>query len=111
MPMDESFFGRYDDKDKGKPTAVRVIIEGRVQKVGLRHWIKRKATQFKISGWVRNRMNSSIEAMFYGNEESVSEMVKLCHQGPSFAHVKRVKEFPQTDVGNPPTEFTILPTI
>ncbi len=111
MPMDESFFGRYDDQEDGKKTAIRIIIEGRVQKVGLRHWIKRKATQLKISGWVRNRMNSSVEAMFYGSEDAVNEIIKICHQGPSFANVKRVKEFPQSQSNNPPSDFIILPTI
>jgi len=51
MPNDESFFNESDAKGGGKIVAIRIIIEGRVQKVGLRHWIKQQAVRFKIYGW------------------------------------------------------------
>lgn len=60
---------------------------------------------------VRNRMNATVEAFLYGPEEDVNEIITLCHQGPSFALVKRIKEFPQTEMENAPKEFIILPTI
>jgi acylphosphatase len=110
MPNDE-IFSTTSKGGSGEIISVRIIIEGKVQKVGLRNWIKNKAVKFKVYGWVRNRMNDTVEALFYGPEESVNEMIKLCHQGPSFAHIKRVKEFPQSDTGNAPIEFIILPTI
>lgn len=110
MPTDEIFTSRPEN-DKGPMVSIRVILEGKVQNVGMREWIKTKAIRLKICGWVRNRMNETVEALFYGHEGDVIEMVKLCHQGPSFAHVKRVKEFPQSDGENHPIEFIILPSI
>lgn len=110
MPSDEIF---HDGKKtvKGNKLAVRVVLEGKVQKVGLRHWIKQKAVSFELFGWVRNKTSGSVEALFYGMEEDVAEMVKLCYQGPSFAYIKKVKEFPQVEVSNMPNEFMILPTV
>lgn len=111
MPSDESFFKRVSKEGDGEKIAVRIIIEGRVQKVGLRHWIKQTSVRMGVNGWVRNRVNMTVEAFLVGNKESVTEVIKLCYQGPSFAHVKRIKEFPQTNVENVPNEFIILPTV
>ena len=110
MPLDEIFHDKLKSI-KGDKVAIRVILEGKVQKVGLRHWIKQKAINFEIYGWVRNRTSGSVEAFFYGAEEDVMEIIKLCYQGPSFAFIKRVKEFPQVEISNLPQEFTILPTV
>jgi acylphosphatase len=109
--MEESFYKKTGGDGGGETIAVRIIIEGRVQKVGLRHWIKQKAVSLRVYGWVRNRVNLTVEAFFVGNEEDVNEIIKLCYQGPSFAHVKRIREFPQTNIENVPNEFVILPTI
>ncbi len=110
MPTDEIFHDKLKAV-KGDKVAVRVTMEGKVQKVGLRHWIKQKAVHNEVFGWVRNRSNGCVEAFFYGYEENVTEMLKLCYQGPSFAFIKKVKEFPQTEVANIPLEFMILPTV
>lgn len=110
MPIDEIFHEKLKH-DKGSKVATRVVLEGKVQKVGLRHWIKQKALNFDIYGWVRNRTSGTVEAFFYGTEEDVAEMLKLCYQGPSFAYIRKVKEFPQTDIPNLPQEFMILPTV
>ena len=110
MPNQEIFF--HDDNSDGEELYhVRIIIEGRVQQVGLRHWIRRKAISLGINGWVRNRVNGTVEAMFGGKKQSVNEILKLCHHGPSFAHIKRIKEFPQTHQEKMPDDFSILPSI
>lgn len=112
MPSDEGeMFLNSTKKSKGKKVTIRVVIEGKVQKVGLRNWIKQKAVSLGICGWVRNKSSGSVEAFFYGAEEDVGEIIKLCYQGSSFAHVKRIKEFPQMEISNLPLEFIILPTI
>jgi len=111
MPIDEIFSTEGVREGSGEIVTIRIIIEGRVQKVGLRNWIKNKAIKLKINGWVRNRMNLTVEALLHGPEDTVNDFIAMCHQGPSFAHIKRIKEFPQADTENPPHEFSILPTI
>lgn len=110
MPIDEIFHDKSKN-GKGEKTSIRLVLEGKVQKVGLRHWIKQKAVTFEVHGWVRNRTNGSVEVLFFGPEEDVNEMVKLCYKGPSFAHIRKVKEFPQAETSNLPPEFMILPTV
>jgi acylphosphatase len=110
MPIDEIFHDKLK-AIKGDKVAIRIVLEGKVQKVGLRHWIKQKAVTFDLFGWVRNRTNGSVEALFWGVEEDVGEMIKLCYQGPSFAFIRKVKEFPQVEISNLPQEFMILPTV
>jgi acylphosphatase len=111
MPMEESFFKKTGKEGGGEKIAIRIVIEGRVQKVGLRSWIKQTCVRLGVNGWVRNKGNGTVEAFLCGDKEIVTEVIKLCYQGPSFAHVKRIKEFPQTNIDNVPNEFVILPTI
>ncbi|MDB2414944.1 acylphosphatase [Rickettsiales bacterium] len=107
MPIDETF---YEDnrKDKSKIVAVRVILEGRVQKVGLRNWIKQRAARLNIDGWARNKGSDAVEAMFFGSENDVNEMIKLCYQGTSFAYIRKIREFPQADLEGIPRGFSLL---
>lgn len=112
MPSDEDeIFHDKSKGGKGTKVAVRIVIEGRVQKVGLRRWIKQKAVSLDLCGWVRNKSNGSVEALFYGVEDNVGEIIKLCYQGPTFAHIKRIKEFPQVETSGLPLEFAMLPTV
>ena len=70
---------------------VHVIIYGRVQGVWFRAHTKEIADKLGIKGWVRNLPDGSVEAVFEGNEESIEEMIKWCHQGPPLARVDRVE--------------------
>src|SRR5438270_1523329 len=73
--------------------AVRqVIIRGRVQGVGFRYWTRRTATARGLQGWVRNRRDGSVEALFAGPEQAVAEMIALCRRGPDPARVDSVDE-------------------
>lgn len=111
MPMDEVFFNKRPEKDSsGEDVAIRIVIEGRVQKVGFRQWMKQAAVKHGVCGWVRNKADMTVEALLYGPKGQVSDVITQCYQGPPFAHVKRVKEYPQKDVENIPTEFVILPS-
>jgi acylphosphatase len=64
-----------------------VRIEGRVQGVGYRLWTERKATELGLEGWVRNRRDGSVEAVFQGAPASVDAMIKACRRGPPGAAV------------------------
>lgn len=88
--------------------AVRVRIEGRVQGVWFRTWTMREATVRGLSGWVRNRADGTVEALFCGPQAAVADMIRECWRGPSAARVTDVV----TDAAEAPPEpgFRQLPT-
>src|SRR5689334_20379062 len=69
-----------------------VTIRGRVQGVGFRYWTRRTATARGLKGWVRNRRDGSVEAVFAGPEEAVADMIKQCRRGPDAARVDSIDE-------------------
>ena len=94
--------------NKTGETAVRVRITGRVQGIGFRYWTIDQAIALGLRGWVRNRGDGSVEAVFGGAAVAVAEMVRRCHRGPSFAHVERVEQNPDPDTIGP--GFHVMPT-
>lgn len=88
---------------------VRVIVEGVVQGVGFRYWTERNARSLGLDGWVRNRRDGTVEAVFSGPAETVDEMVRRCRQGPRGAEVMRVRIEERTDAVDPgfTTERTV----
>ena len=88
--------------------AVRVVIEGRVQAVWFRAWTAQEAKARGLSGWVRNRMDGSVEALLAGAEADVDDMIEACRQGPPAAHVTDVTPYPAEDPGG--EGFRYLPT-
>jgi acylphosphatase len=66
------------------------MIRGRVQGVGYRAWLEYQATTSALEGWVRNRRDGSVEALFAGPPVRVAEMVALCRHGPPSARVDSV---------------------
>lgn len=67
-----------------------LIIEGFVQGVFFRANTREMAERHHVNGWVRNRPNGTVEAVFEGNEESVKKLIEWCHHGPPGAVVKKV---------------------
>lgn len=67
-----------------------VTIKGNVQGVFFRETTRRKATEAGVSGWIENRPNGSVEAVFEGPAEAVDQLVEFCHQGPTAATVESV---------------------
>ena len=72
---------------------VRVIISGRVQGVCFRMETERAAEKYGVNGWVRNRRDGSVEALFQGDSRSVDDVLKWCAQGPPLAVVGDVRIF------------------
>ena len=95
--------------------AVRqVTIRGRVQGVGFRAWVEYEATARSLEGWVRNRRDSSVEALFAGPSDVVADMIAQCRRGPTSARVVAVTE----ETADPDAlnlrhgaRFALLPTI
>lgn len=88
--------------------SARVRIHGKVQGVWFRGWTVAQASGLSINGWVRNRFDGSVEAVFSGPEAAVREMVARCHRGPDAARVERVEE--AAEPGPVAAGFVQLPT-
>jgi acylphosphatase len=72
--------------------ARRLLITGRVQGVGYRDWMVRRARELGLSGWVRNRREGGVEALVYGEEDVVAELLRACRRGPALAQVMQIDE-------------------
>ena len=70
--------------------ALHVRVYGQVQSVGFRNWIKNNADSKKLTGWVRNASDGSVEIFLQGNEELVNQLLALCWEGPDIAEVDDV---------------------
>jgi acylphosphatase len=68
-----------------------VVVRGRVQGVSFRVATRERACSRGISGWVRNRADGAVEAVFEGPEESVRSLVEWCRRGPAGAVVESVE--------------------
>ena len=68
----------------------RVVAQGRVQGVFFRDSVRRLARQHGIAGWISNRWDGSVEAVFEGEEGSVDRLVRFMQEGPRGAEVERV---------------------
>jgi acylphosphatase len=68
-----------------------VWIRGRVQGVGFRYSALERATSLRVTGWVRNRPDGSVEAVFEGRDEAVDLLVDWCRRGPHGAAVANVE--------------------
>jgi acylphosphatase len=69
----------------------RVIVEGRVQGVFFRYHTQEMAFKLGITGWVKNRRDSNVEAVFEGDKERVDQIIQWCHRGPPEARVTKVQ--------------------
>jgi acylphosphatase len=63
------------------------VISGRVQGVFFRAEAKARARSLGVAGWVRNRPDGAVEAVFEGSREAVESMLRWCEQGPAGARV------------------------
>lgn len=72
---------------------VRFVIHGRVQGVGYRAWTVATASKLKLNGWVRNRTDGTVEAVFHGDESTLFAMFEACKKGPPASRVERIEQF------------------
>jgi len=92
-----------------------VTIRGRVQGVGYRYFVEREAQLRDLEGWVRNRRDGSVEAVFSGSADAVASMVAACRRGPSSARVDAVQDeaanAEMLNLRKAGDRFSVLPTI
>lgn len=96
-------------------TTIRhVVFRGRVQGVGFRAFVEETAENARVNGWVRNRRDGTVEAVFAGDAEVVENTIAACRRGPPAAGVDDV------DVRDGRTDelslrgaekFAVLPTV
>ncbi len=88
--------------------ALRVRIHGRVQGVWYRAWTQQEAVKLRLDGWVRNRRDGTVEAVFAGYRGDIEVMIKACHEGPPLANIIEI----EVEKADRPKEerFLILPT-
>lgn len=87
----------------------QVTIEGKVQGVWFRAWVQEQAGERGLLGWVRNRRDGSVEAVFEGPPADVEAMIRACWNGPPAAKVQAVRVEPIPS-DSPLADFTILPS-
>jgi acylphosphatase len=73
-----------------EPTRVRVVVHGHVQGVFFRDTVRRAARERGVTGWVRNRRDGTVEAVFEGAGDAVEALIEVCRRGPRGAQVERV---------------------
>jgi len=95
--------------------SVRVVIRGRVQGVGYRAWTEYEARERGIAGWVRNRRDGSVEALFAGTQDDVHAMIEACRKGPPGARIsaidQRAAEAGELALRRAGDDFSVLATI
>lgn len=72
-------------------STLQARISGRVQGVRYRAWTVGKAKELGLTGWVRNRRDGTVEAVFHGPAAQVDKMIEACHHGPALAKVESVE--------------------
>ena len=95
-------------------TVIRhVVVRGLVQGVGFRAFVEDEAINRGIAGWVRNRRDGSVEAVFAGEASVIKDMVDACRRGPRGARVDAIDERDAThrELGDQGRAFRVLPTV
>jgi acylphosphatase len=69
-----------------------VVVRGRVQGVGYRAFVEDEARRRVLRGWVRNRRDGSVEAVFSGPRNAVEAVIEACRRGPFSAHVSALDQ-------------------
>jgi acylphosphatase len=66
------------------------MVSGMVQGVFFRQVTSEQARQRGVAGWVRNRSDGRVEAVFEGPQEAVDQLVSWCHEGTPWSRVELV---------------------
>ncbi len=92
----------------------RLVIRGRVQRVGYRAWVEHAALQRGLEGWVRNRIDGTVEAVLTGPASVVEGMIEACRHGPPGAQVdvidQRDGDLDDVALRRRGEMFSVLPT-
>lgn len=88
----EAAGGRIDGRVDHPAARKRVLAHGDVQGVFFRDSVRARARDSGVAGWVANRPDGAVEAVFEGDGDAVERLVDFCRSGPPAASVERVDE-------------------
>lgn len=71
--------------------AVRLYLNGIVQGIFFRAFVKENAEKYNVKGFVRNLEDGRIEVFLEGEFETVDKMIELCKKGPKFSQIRNVE--------------------
>jgi acylphosphatase len=96
-------------------TIRHIMVSGRVQGVGYRYFAEQAARSHDLEGWVRNRRDGGVEAVFAGPAEAVTAVIAACRRGPSSARVEALRDEAATpdmlNLREAGERFSVLPTV
>lgn len=93
-----------------QPQRLHAIVDGRVQGVGFRYFVRENAAALGITGWVRNRWDDTVELTAEGSLEQLERLLATIHRGPRASFVTQVKVEWQPASGEF-QDFRVYPTI
>ena len=92
-------------------TSIHLLVSGRVQGVGYRNALRERALAERVTGWVRNRRDGTVEAVLQGEAQAVAAVATWARHGPPAARVRDVGEQPASGEHDRTYErFELLPT-
>jgi len=80
---------------------LHAIIEGRVQGVGFRMFVKDNASSLRVDGWVRNLRDGTVEVVAEGDREKLGKLLNALHRGPAASRVTQVNPEWKNPTGQP----------
>jgi len=89
--------------------AATVMIYGKVQGVSFRYHIKELAYSLGVDGWVRNRIDGSVEAFLQGEDIPVNQLIEWCRKGPAEAEVVNI-DYYYSSIDQDLSAFKVRPT-
>lgn len=89
--------------------AIHISVDGHVQGVGFRYFVKEKADMLNLVGWVRNRYDGSVEIEAQGEEQDLQELLTTVQTGPSRSMVTNFK-YEWLSTSPTYSQFSILPS-
>lgn len=75
-----------------KMKSKKFVVQGKVQGVGFRKWIQKKALEYELNGFVNNLIDGAVEIVVAGKDEDINNFKKLCMYGPKSAEVSQINE-------------------
>ncbi len=88
-------------------TARRYLVSGRVQGVGFRWWVRSRAMELGLGGWVRNLPDGRVEVVAGGEDGALTVLEDGLQHGPRFALVEKVENVEIQDEITPPITFDV----
>jgi len=71
--------------------AVSITVQGKVQGVGFRYFVKSNAKRLNLVGFVKNQKDGSLYGEIIGNEDNIKKLIALCYKGPLLSQIVEVK--------------------